>query len=145
MIWLKIDDILYKKVNNELSDSSKNIFQKTKKLFDLRLEIYKKLVLEKENLKFEKSIGETVRLKNQKDNLSETPEQKKCNDCLEQIKKAKNININLFKNVFNYKRPDEMLEYLHSLKKNDNYNQETSLIEESYTDFKDEVETMLKR
>ena len=74
MIWLKIDDILYKKVNNELSDSSKNIFQKTKKLFDLRLEIYKKLVLEKENLKFEKSIGETVRLKNQKDNLSETPE-----------------------------------------------------------------------
>ena len=74
MTWLKLDDILYKKVNNELSDSSKNIFQKTKKLFDLRLEIYKKLVLEKENLKFEKSIGETVRLKNQKDNLSETPE-----------------------------------------------------------------------
>ena len=91
MIWLKIDDILYKKVNNELSDSSKNIFQKTKKLFDLRLEIYKKLVLEKENLKFEKSIGETVRLKNQKDNLSETPEQKKCNDCLEQIKKEQKI------------------------------------------------------
>ena len=51
----------------------------------------------------------------------------------------------MFKNVFNYKRPDEMLEYLHSLEKNDNYNQETSLIEESYTDFKDEVETMLKR
>ena len=71
MIWLKIDDILYKKENNELSDSSKNIFQKAKKLFDLRVEIYKKLVLEKENLKFEKSIGETVRLKNQIDNLSE--------------------------------------------------------------------------
>ena len=70
MIWLKIDDILYKKENNELSDSSKNIFQKAKK-FDLRVEIYKKLVLEKENLKFEKSIGETVRLKNQIDNLSE--------------------------------------------------------------------------
>ena len=71
MIWLKIDDILYKKENNELSDSSKNIFQKAKKLFDLRVEIYKKLVLEKENLKFEKSIGETVRLKNQIHNLSE--------------------------------------------------------------------------
>ena len=71
MIWLKIDDILYKKENNELSDSSKNIFQKAKKLFDLRVEIYKKLVLEKENLKFEKSTGETVRLKNQIDNLSE--------------------------------------------------------------------------
>ena len=91
MIWLKLDDILYKKVNNELSDSSKNIFQKAKKLFDLRVEIYKKLVLEKENLKFEKSIGETVRLKNQKDNLSETPEQKKCNDFLEQIKKEQKI------------------------------------------------------
>ena len=51
----------------------------------------------------------------------------------------------MFKNVFNYKSPDEMFEYLHSLKKNDNYNQDTSLIEESYTDFKDEVETMLKR
>ena len=50
----------------------------------------------------------------------------------------------MFKNVFNYKTPDEMLEYLHSFKKNDNYNQETSLIEESYTDFKDEIETVLK-
>ena len=42
----------------------------------LRVEIYKKLVLEEENSKFEKSIGETVKLKNQKDNLSEIPEQK---------------------------------------------------------------------
>ena len=75
-----IDDVLYKKVNNELSDSSKNIFQEAKKLFDLRVEIYKKLVLEEENLKFEKSIGETVKLKNQKDNFSETPEQKEFYD-----------------------------------------------------------------
>ena len=35
-------------------------------LFDLRVEIYKKLVLEEENLKFEKSVGETAKLKNQK-------------------------------------------------------------------------------
>ena len=49
-------------------------------MFDLRVEIYKMLVLEEENLKFEKSIGETVKLKNQKDNLSETPEQKDFND-----------------------------------------------------------------
>ena len=89
MIWIKIDDILYKKVNNELSDTSKNIFQKAKKLFHLRVEIYKKLVLEKGNVEFENSIGETEKLKNQKDNLSETPEQKKRNDCLGQIKKAK--------------------------------------------------------
>ena len=67
----KIDDVLYKKTNNELSDKNKNISQEAKKLFDLRVEIYKKLVLEEENLKFEKSVGETVKLKNQKDNLSE--------------------------------------------------------------------------
>ena len=106
----KIDDALYKKVNNELSDSSKNIFQEAKSLFDLRVEIYKKLALEEENSKFEKSIGETVKLKNQKDNLSETPEQKEFNDFLEQIKEEqKNIDINWFKNVFNYKTPDEIL------------------------------------
>ena len=73
----KIDDVLYKKANNELSDKNKNISQEAKKLFDLRVEIYKKLVLEEENLKFEKSVGETVKLKNQKDNWSETHEQKK--------------------------------------------------------------------
>ena len=45
-------------------------------MFDLRIEIYKKLIIKEENLKFEKSIGETVKLINQKDNFSETPEQK---------------------------------------------------------------------
>ena len=69
--------MLQKKVNNELNDRNKNIFQEAKKVFNLRVEIYKKLVLKEENSKFEKSIGETVKLKNQKDNLSETPEQKK--------------------------------------------------------------------
>ena len=70
----KIDDALYKIINNKLSDSSKNISQKAKKLFDLRVDIYKRFVLEEENLKFEKTIGETVKLKNQTNNLSETPE-----------------------------------------------------------------------
>ena len=51
-------------------------------MFDLRVEIYKKLVLEEENLKFEKTVGETVKLKNQNDNLSETPEQKKLSNRL---------------------------------------------------------------
>ena len=79
-------------------------------MFDLRVEIYKKFVLEEENLKFEKSIGETGKLKNQKDNLSETPEQKEFEDFLEQIKEEqKNIDINSFKNVFNYETPDKML------------------------------------
>ena len=72
----KIDDVLYKKINNKLGDNSKNIFQEAKTVFDLRVEIYKKLVLEEENLKFGKSIGEIVKLKNQKDNFSEIPEQK---------------------------------------------------------------------
>ena len=81
----KVDDVLYKKVNNQLSDSSKNVFHEAKKLFDLRVEIYKKLILEEENLKFEKSIGETLELKNQKDTLSETPEQKEFKKFLEQI------------------------------------------------------------
>ena len=99
------------------------------------------MVIEEENLEFEKSIGETVKLKNQKDNFSETPEQKEFNDSLEQIKEEqKNIDINSFKNVFNYETTDKMLKYLHSLKTTDDYNQVTSLIEESFTDFKDEVE-----
>ena len=54
----KIDDVLHKKVKNEISDSSKNIFQEAKYLFYLRVEIYKKLIIEEENLKFEKSVGE---------------------------------------------------------------------------------------
>ena len=141
----KIDDVLYKKVNNELSDSSKNIFQEAKKLFDLRVEIYKKFVLEEENLKFEKSIGETGKLKNQKDNLSETPEQKEFNDFLEQIKEEqKNIDINSFKDVFNYETPNKMLKYLHSLEITDDYNQAISVTEESFTIFGDDVKIMSK-
>ena len=58
--------MFYKNAKEELSDSSENIFQESKKLFHLRVEIYKKLVLEEENSKFEKSIGERVKLKNQK-------------------------------------------------------------------------------
>ena len=64
----KIDYIFYKKVKNEISDRNQNIFHEAKKLFDLRVEIYKKLALE-EDLKFEKSIGERVKFKNQKDKL----------------------------------------------------------------------------
>ena len=48
----EIDNVLYKKVNNELSDRNKNIFQEAKKLFDLKVEIYKKLVVEEKNSKF---------------------------------------------------------------------------------------------
>ena len=99
------------------------------------------MFLEEENSKFEISIGKTINLKNQKDNLSETPQQKEFNDFLEQIKEEqKNIDVISFKNAFNYETPDEMLKYLHSLKTTDDYNQATSLIEESCTDFKDEYD-----
>ena len=141
----KVDDVLYKKINNQLSDNSKNLFQEAKKLLDLRVEIYKKLILEEENLKFEKSIGKTLELKNQKDNLSETPKQEEFRNFLEQIKEEQeNIDMKSFKNVFNYKTLHKMLEYIHRLKKIDDYNQATSLIEECFTDFKDEVEIMSK-
>ena len=43
----RIDDVLYKKANNELSDRNMNIFQEAKKLFDLRVEIYKNWFLKK--------------------------------------------------------------------------------------------------
>ena len=61
----KINSIFYRKTKNKLDDKNKNIFQEAKKLFDLMVEIYKKLAL-KEDLKFEKSVGETVKLKNRK-------------------------------------------------------------------------------
>ena len=77
--------MLYKKANNELSDSNKNIFQEAKKLLDLRVEIYKKLVLEEATLKFEQSVGERVKLKNQVVNLPATSEQKEFNNFLEKI------------------------------------------------------------
>ena len=38
----KIDDVLYKKADNELINRNKNMFQEAKMLFDLRVEIYKK-------------------------------------------------------------------------------------------------------
>ena len=113
----KIDDILYKKVKKELGDKN-NIFQEAKKFFDLRVEIYKKLVLEEKNFekKFEKSIGETAKLKNQKDNFSETPEQK---DFIEYIEdESKTINYNLFKEYFNVATPTFLVKQLFETKKN---------------------------
>ena len=69
--------------------------------------------------------------------MSATSKQKEFNNVLQQIKEEqKNIDMNLFENIFDYETPDEILEYLHK------YNQETSLIEESFKDFKDMVEAM---
>ena len=60
------------------------------------------MFIEEENSKFEKSVGETVKLKNQRVNLSATSEQKELNNFLEQIKEEqKNIDTVWFKKEFN--------------------------------------------
>ena len=77
--------------------------------------------------------------------MSETPEQKEFNDFLEQIKEEqKNIDINSFKDVFNYETPNKMLKYLHSLEITDDYNQAIPVTEESFTIFGDYVKIMSK-
>ena len=58
------------------------------------------LSLKKKNLKFEKTIEETVKFKNQKEDLSETPEKK---DFINNIEnKSKTIDNNLFKDYFKF-------------------------------------------
>ena len=96
----KIDDILNKKVKKEFDDKNKDIFQEAKNLIDLMVEIYKNFVVEKKNLKFEKTIEETVKFKNQEEDLSETPEKK---DFINNIEnKSKTIDNNLFKDYFKF-------------------------------------------
>ena len=72
-------------------------------MFDFRVEIdKKKSFIEEENSKFEKHVGETVILENQRVNLSATSEQKELNKFLEQIKEEqKNIDTVWFKKEFN--------------------------------------------
>ena len=141
----KIDDVLYKKANNELSDKNKNISQEAKKLFDLRVEIYKKLVLEEENLKFEKSVGDTVKFKHQKDNLSETLEQKEFNNSLEQIKEEqKAIDMNLFKDYFDHVAPTVLVKTLFETKDINKNNELVKLIKVIWSNLKDEATKMSK-
>ena len=82
-------------------------------MIHLRVKIYKKLVFEEGNSKCEKSIRETVKLKNQKDNLSERLEQRELNDILEQIQKEqKTINMNLLKEYFSLAEPTNLTKKL---------------------------------
>ena len=110
----KINDVLYKKVNNEVSDSSKNIFQEAKKFLDLKIEIYKKLFFEEKKLKFGKSIGETIKLKIKKNNSSETPEQKEFIKYIDN--KSKIIDYNLFEEHFNFTSPTVLTKQLYKIK-----------------------------
>ena len=136
----KIDDLFYKNVEKELSDRNKNIFQEAKNLFDLRVEIYKKLLLEKENSKFEKNIGETAKLKNQKDNFSETPEQQKFIEYIEN--KSKTINYNLFKEYFNFESPTALTKQLYKIKNKKENNELVNVIKSGLIDLKEEIEKM---
>ena len=104
-----------------------------------------KSIKKKSNPKIEESIAERIKLKNQRDNLSETPKQKEFNDFLERIKKdQKTTNMNLFNKYFDYESPDKMLKYLHNLKTTDDYNKAASFIDESFINFGDEVRYKLK-
>ena len=136
----KIDDIFYIKAKNELDDKNKNIFQEAKKLFNLRVEIYKKLALEEENPEFEKSIGETVKLKNQNDNLSETPEEKKFIEYIDN--KSKTINYKLFKEYFNFKVPSDLAKKLFETKDKKRNNELVELIRVRWSNLQEEIEQM---
>ena len=60
--------------------------------------------------KIEERVGERVTLKNQGLNLPATSKQKEFNNVLQQIKEEqRNIDMNLFKNIFDYETPDEIL------------------------------------
>ena len=50
--------------------------------------------------------------------------------------------MSLFKKVFNYKTPDQMLQTLDSLETAGSYNQAASSIEDSFEDFGDEVKAL---
>ena len=96
-----------------------------KKLFDVTIEIYKKLFLEGEKLKFEESIVERVKLKNQgAEEEKETGRKEKFD--YEQTKEflkflMKNVGTKLFNKILKYKAPDEMLQVLQNSKsKNEN-------------------------
>ena len=139
LFWvIKKLTIFYIKAKNELDDKNKNIFQEAKKLFNLRVEIYKKLVLEEENLKFEKSVG--VKLKNQKDNLSETPEQKEFIEYIEN--KSKTIDYNLFKNYFDFSVPSVLVKKLYETKDEKKNNDLVEKIKNRWSDLKDEIKKM---
>ena len=96
-----------------------------KKLFDLTIEIYKKLILEEQKLKFEESTVERVKLKNERaEEEKETGRREKFD--YEQAKEflnflKENIGMKLFNKIFKYKAPDEMLQVLQNSKgKNEN-------------------------
>ena len=98
------------------------------------------MTLEEENLKFEKNNGETVKLKNQKDIFSETPEQKKFIEYIEN--KSKTIDCNLFKNYFDFSVPSVLVKKLYETKDEKKNNDLVEKIKNRWSDLKDEIKKM---
>ena len=83
--------------------------------FLIKIDGFKQHLKKQNQIQNLKKVFQTVKLRRRKS------EEKEFNDFLQQIKEEqKSIDMNLSKNIFNYETPDEMLEYLHSLKTIDN-------------------------
>ena len=90
-----------------------------------------------------KKAAEETDSDDQQPDILDTPEQKRFNDFLSQIKEEqKNINMSLFEEVFGYDTSDKMLQTLHSLKWVDSYNQEAFSIEKMIVRFGNRVKKM---
>ena len=122
-----IDDVFYKNAKNEVSEKDKNIFQEAKKLFNLRVKIYKKLFFKRENLRPEETITEGVKLK-RKHRAEEEKEVNNIrdeNNFIDYKKSARlinfrsnSINNGLVRKYFSVRNLGGMLEQLRGLKNN---------------------------
>ena len=90
-----------------------------------------------------KIVGTKTDTGDQQPDTSDTYKQKKFNDFLCHIEEEqKNIDMNLFKEVFGYDTPGKMLQTLHGLKRIDSYNQAAFLIKGIVVDFVDRIKKM---
>ena len=122
---------------NEITDYNNN----AQKIFHRASKVDKK----RSEPKFEKNIEERVKLRRKKDNLSETPKQKKFNDLLEEIKKEqKTTNYNLFKNYFTLESPAALTEQLYKIKNKMENNELVNVIESGLVDLKNNIKKMSK-
>ena len=77
--------------------------------------------------------------------MSETPEQKKINDFLEQIKEEqKTIIMNLFREYFNFDRPTDLANKLFETKNKKKKNEFVEEIKVRWSNLKDEIKKMLE-
>ena len=131
-----IDDILFIKSEDK---HDREIYTQAKILFDLREQIFKKLVNkgiikndsdQSDIKKYEKSIAERIILRRQRFNEIANEEQ--------------NINKELFKKYFNFQMPTSMLKTLYNLNDKNKNNQLVYKIKDELTDFKEENENISK-